>query len=731
MTPIIPQNHLMLLAVVVLGLTGLVSIYTTRTLKGLWRVAILCCRVLAVAGVLALMLNIGTARERFEAKLSSWAIMLDRSASMAYQDDPPQNRWDTARSLVEELYRLSEHKDRIHLFAFSDTSTRIQPDDLNAIQPDGTDTRIVDSGRALLMQEKTKGAEMTGVVLISDGHEPVSQSTTPFALLAAAHRSPVYPIVIGKVVPSKDMELSVPQKRLVSFPKQPVRINGFLVNHRMGPVTAEILLRDTHGTLVEKSTVLVQDGQKIPFDFEVVGDEPGYCEFTIETALRDGESNRANNNVNVGIFVLTDQLNVLMLEGEPYWDTKFLSHLLRAQTNISMTAIFRVAKDRFFKVSTDSDMTSSEMDVFPDSEKELSSYDLVVLGRGTEYFIDENRAALLKKFVQHHGGCLFFARGKSYEGSQSWLSELEPVTWEKSVTSNFKLVPLLAGEQAGLFGGLLPGREDSLWNNLPILTRANACGQLKSFTTVLARGIPEASIESPFPLLVSKRYGNGLVLMINGDGLWKWGFSSDAAKDGHLYQDLWINLFQWAVSYSEFHPGSDYLIRTDNTRFRINDPFRVQVRTRAHAIRQDMVVGVYRDEAKIQTLILGEDTSQDGGWSGLLTLSVPGVYRLVTESTDGKSLGAQTSVRILPPPGETDNFSTNAPFLEEIANTSGGNLVRPEDLPELVRQLDGPETFTRKGDMTWETWWDSLWILAGIVFLFCMEWYMRRRQGLH
>jgi hypothetical protein len=219
--------------------------------------------------------------------------------------------------------------------------------------------------------------------------------------------------------------------------------------------------------------------------------------------------------------------------------------------------------------------------------------------------------------------------------------------------------------------------------------------------------------------------------MINGDGLWKWGFSPDTAKDGHVYQDLWINLFQWAVSYSEFHPGSDYLIRTDGTRFRINEPFRVQVRSRAHAARQDMVVGVYRDEVMIQTLTLGEDTGQNEGWSGLLTLSVPGIYRLVTESADGNNLGVQTSVRILPPPGETDDFSANAPFLEKIAGTSGGSLVRPEDLPELVRQLDAPETFTREGDMIWETWWDSFWVLAGIVFCFSIEWYLRRRQGLH
>jgi hypothetical protein len=433
----------------------------------------------------------------------------------------------------------------------------------------------------------------------------------------------------------------------------------------------------------------------------------------------------------LGAFVLSERLNVMMLEGEPYWDTKFLSHLLRAQTNISMTAVFRVAEDKFFKVATDADMASSDTDVFPGSAEELAKYDLVVLGRGTEYFIDADRAQLLMDFVKHRGGCLFFARGKSYEGSHSLLQELEPMTWGQPVQSDFSLRPMLEGEQVGLFGGLLPDRDDPLWRNLPILTRAYACGRLKSFTSTLADGVPNQAGEPTFPLLVSKRYGSGLVLLINADGLWRWGFDPDISDDNPVYQNLWIQLFQWAVSFAEFNPGSDYMIRTDHSTAHIHEPLRVRVRARAHVRAEDPVVQVYQGRLPVQHLALAVDGQTDAGWSGLLALSSPGIYRLAVQNTDGKDLGAQTSIQILPPPGEADQLSADAGFLKELAEKSGGRIVARDDLPDLVKQLEAPMTTVRKGDVHWETLWDKAWVLVSILLLFTLEWTFRRRQGLH
>lgn len=731
MNPLIPIAYYILLSITALMAAGWVSWTSTRRIPGLWRVAVTTCRILAVAGVLLLLLNPGRQREHIQTLDASWAIMLDESASMRFNDVDAGSRFQAARQIVEDAFNQSKDPRNIKLYGFSGTIAERDVQTLADLKPEGGDTRIVESGLDLLLREKTRGSKMLGILLLTDGRQPVADSPEPFALRAATQNIPIFPVVLGGQVRSRDLALKFSRRRYVCFAGQPFTFQGELINHRMGPITADILLRDSNGTTLDQAHVLVDENQGMPFQFDLTLEKPGYYEYILETPLRQGESDRANNSVGLGVFVLSERLNVLLLEGEPYWDTKFLSHLLRAQTNISMTAVFRVAKDKFFKAATGTDMTSSDTDVFPGSAEELAKYDLVVLGRGTEYFIDADRAQLLMDFVKNRGGCVFFARGKSYEGPDSFLHDLEPVTWGQPVPSDFTLRPMLEGEQVGLFGGLLPDRDDSLWHRLPILTRAHTCNRLKSFTSTLAHGVPDQSGQPPFPLLVSKRYGSGLVLLINADGLWRWGFSPDMADDHDVYQNLWIQLFQWAVSYAEFNPGSDYMIRTDRSTAHIGEPIRVRVRARAHVDAEDPVVQIYRGSLPVHNLALAVDEQTGAGWSGLLALSSPGIYRLATQTPDGKDLAAQTSIQILPPPGELDHLSADAGFLNELAGKSGGRVVTRQDLPDIIRKLEVPETAVRKGDVYWETFWDKTWILVSILLMFALEWFFRRRQGLH
>jgi hypothetical protein len=731
MNPLIAEGYILLLAVPVLIACALVAWRSTRKVSGPWRVGMTLCRVLAVGGVLLLLLNPGQRRERVETIASSWAIMLDQSQSMAFADVDGQSRFQAATQVIGAALRQSQDKRKIKLYAFADAISEIAAEDLSSLAPDSGDTRIVESGVNLLVREKNQGSQLLGILLLSDGRQPMVQPADALALRAAAQSTPIFPLVLGGPVASKDLALHLARQRLVGFAGQPVALQGELANHRMGPITAQVRLRDGAGHILNTTDLLAGDNQSQPIRFDLPPNQPGYYEYTVDTELREGESDRSNNSVTAGVFVLSERLKVLLLEGEPYWDTKFLSHLLRAQTNISMTAIFRVAKDKFFKVATDTAMTSSDTDVFPQSIEELSQFDLVVLGRGTEYFIDEHRAGLLMEFVKNRGGCLFFARGKSYEGSESFLRELEPVTWAEPVRSDFRMRPLLGGEQVGLFGGLLPERDDALWRDLPILTRAYTCGQLNSFASVLANGVPTQSGGAPFPLLISKRYGSGLVLLINADGLWKWGFAADAAGDGEVYQNLWIQLFQWAVSFAEFHPGSDYLIRTDRGTAHIQEPLRVSVRARAHTKTVAPIIRIYQGATAVQTMTLAADDQMEAGWSGLLSLSAPGIFRLVVQNAEGQDLGAQTAVQILPPPGETDDLSADGAFLKELAEKSGGRVITREDLPELIQRLEVPKSSVRQGDVVWETRWDRAWVLVLLLLFFALEWYMRRRQGLH
>ncbi len=733
MNPLIPVAYIALLAFLLLPIVAALSWITARDVRIPLRLAMAASRVLAVAVVLALLLNPGQWREKVEGSVSGWALMLDRSASMSTEDagsGGTRSRWDEALEIARQAWSVSDHPERVRGYAFADSAEGMSLEELAGLQPVGNQTRITAAGQEVLARERNRTATLRGIVLLSDGRQPIPAPAEPFALRAAARAAPIYPIALGGEVLAGDVEVRIPRRRYVSFLGQPVSVQALLVNTRMGPIEARVTLRDAAGGTLGEQTLFATNGQAVPFSFELKPDKPGYFEYAIETPLRAGESDRANNTVSLGVFVLTEKLNVLILEGEPYWDTKFLSHLLRGQTNMSVTAVFRVAKDRFFKVSTDTALAAVTEDTFPASDEAMSEYDLVVLGRGSEYLIDEARARLLDRFVRDHGGCLFFARGKSYQGATSPLSSLEPVEWGEDVAGPYSVKPLLAGEYAGLFGGLLPERDSSVWNSLPTLERGTRCESLKSFSSVLADGVPKGGDSRVFPALVSRRYGLGLVLLINGDGLWKWGFYPKVAEAHDVYKSLWIRLFQWAVSYAEFNPGSDYAIRTDRGTARAREPVRVLVSAKPHAALTSPVVRVYRGDQFLQEIPLAAHEEQKGQWIGLAMLDEPGIYRLSAETPGGAASGAQTTLQILPPPSEADALSADGEYLRELAAVSGGRMITREELPALIKTLEAPLTVEQRGYVEWDPAWDRAWLAVLLVLCFSCEWFWRRKQGL-
>jgi len=730
MNPIVSLGQFALIAAVTLAVVGYASWKGAGGAGRPLRLAMAVSRSLAAAGVLALLLNVGRWRETVEIAPSHWVVLVDRSASMSTRDagkDANRSRWEEAIDVIAEARRVSDRPDAGRFYAFGEKLEPVDPDRITA-SPDAGDTRTITAGQDLLSREAGKGASLRGILLLSDGRQPQRAPAEPFALRAAARGAPIFALPLGGDVVKRDLALETGQRRYVSFLGQPVTLNASVRNEAMGPIEAHVRLQDPLGQTAGEMRALTTNGQVARVQFDVNPKKAGYSEFTMELASPEGDSDRSNNRLTAGVFVLTQKLRILLLEGEPYWDTKFLSHLLRVQTNMVMDAVFRVANDRFFKVSGEAGLVAAGAETFPATDEEMGRYDLVVLGRGSEYLIDAERARRLEFFVRDRGGCVFFGRGKSYSGSDSFLKDLEPLEWGAHAGTEFVLRPLLAGEQAGLFGGLLPGRDSPLWRSLPPLERAFRCESLKSFGSVLAEGAaPGGGVA--FPALVSRRLGRGLVVLVNGDGLWRWGFFPQVTEEHDLYRNLWLRLFQWAVTATEFNPGADFAIHADPGTVRLGDAVRVRVVARSNVGDERPSVQVYRGAEHLQAIAMAADR-EPHQWSGMLTPGGPGSYRLVVETSSKRDTAIQTTVLVLPQAGETDQVAADAEFLRELAELSGGRVLRREEITPLIRDLSSPVRIESEGEIEWDPEWDRGWFALLVCGCLSLEWYWRRRQGL-
>ena len=79
-------------------------------------------------------------------------------------------------------------------------------------------------------------------------------------------------------------------------------------------------------------------------------------------------------------------------------------------------------------------------------------------------------------------------------------------------------------------------------------------------------------------------------------------------------------------------------------------------------------------------------------------------------------------------PVELADTTVNLPLLDEIATASGGMVVAPDRISELLPIFLGD---AREREEIRETpLWDNAWIFALLALVLTAEWLMRRNAGL-
>src|SRR5262249_45839062 len=159
--------------------------------------------------------------------------------------------------------------------------------------------------------------------------------------------------------------------------------------------------------------------------FEVSQAKPGLYRYEVRADPLPGEVSQANNLATSLVRVVDKPVRVLLLEGKPYWDAKFLMRTLLLDPSIELDSVVRVGAKRFMrrtlsrsaKEAAAADPVQEEWKVLPDfaeflaREDCLPSYQMVVLGRDADVFLTEPVLAQLRTWIGREGGSLVCYRG--------------------------------------------------------------------------------------------------------------------------------------------------------------------------------------------------------------------------------------------------------------------------------------------------------------------------------
>lgn len=691
-------------------------------------------RVLAIVVLLFIVLNPQALLPHERSGKPKLVVLLDTSASMATPDVEGQPRVAAALRTLTNAATVTLLNREFALDARQfDRAAR--PVDWAQVAPDAARGDASDLGAALMAAVAELGdvKDQAGVLLVSDG-----RATAPGALdaaqLALARSVPLWTWCVGGVVPRHDLWIETASSETLAFSGAEVELVATL--HAAGYPNRSLRVDLLQNDRCVQSTNVVADprpdaaGESDPTGgaarvlFRVQAPETGESRFVIRAAPDPDEADAANNERAVFLRSVGGKVRVLLAEGQPHWDTKFLVQSLKREPHVDLTAVYRLnAVRRITVVSAAGSHERTEDDRFPRTAAAMEAFDIIVLGRGAEAFFDAGTEALLTGFVDRRGGSVVFARGKPYGGRFLPLSKLEPVAWGDGVAPTVKLRATEAGRENPIFDLGAAGTLDDLLERLPALDQARVTLGEKPLAVVLASA-PTA--EGPV-LIAYQRYGQGKALSVNASGLWRWAFRESGQSESELaYRRFWVSVLQWLLAGGQFLPGADMALTSARRYFTSDQPMQFFVATR----------NLDRTICQLRLAIEGggrsvevEPRPRGDGFVAEAGPFPPGQYRVTLRNNVGSPRELSQGVEVVSASVEKRELSADPDLMRRVAETSGGAVVQASDvarLPERLRRWEGARQLAHRQ----RPLWDRFWVLGGLMSVLVAEWWLRRREGL-
>ena len=532
-------------------LAGLAMFAYVRTFRGHFGSTggLLAMRLALIGAIAVLLLGPSSIpAEKEEPIRPKLRILVDTSESMLTKDCGGLSRFEVVqqRLLNESRLQTLSREFQVEMHGFDETVHPLSTADLYG------DPKEVATGRAThlsecvasFVSEIPTNEEGAAVVVISDGRDTQSD---PISVAAAAARSrnvPVHTIVVGGQTLRSDIAVMAVPMQDYLLPNEP---GAILVKvFQSGLDDAATTLTVTHGEERQKIPIAFNHRQVVEIQVPVKQKEPGQYEYAVSVDPVRGEAETDNNRQTVFCDVQKKRIRVLILEGQPFWDSKFLAQSLRKDEHIDVTQITKLSSDKLETIVTRTEQQSPKL---PRTAEEWDRYDVVILGHAIETVLESESAGLLDDFVSNHGGHLIFARGLAYDpqspagkamGRQ--LAKLEPVVWGTGRREKLSLALTPSGRSSQWFSLAKTGIDaDLALARLPGFEWSNIIQREKPATIVLAQSVSgqgtgptETAVQvspsrwtagdsaSSQPAIVQMTYGRGTVVGVLGDGLWRW-----------------------------------------------------------------------------------------------------------------------------------------------------------------------------------------------------------------
>jgi hypothetical protein len=507
---------------------------------------------------------------------------------------------------------------------------------------------------------------------------------------------------------------------------------------------------------------LLEDGKELDSQVVTFGEEEedqnlrlttpvktaGSHRFEVEITPLNGELNIRNNREFIDLNVYTGDLAVLMVDGWPRWETRYLDNLLKRDESMDHREVL---------------FAPEPPDPYPEvlsSSKQLAAFDIVVLGEVGPDFLGAGEIASLENYVNEGGNLVVMAGREMMPAAfkNTKLAEILPVELDRarpSSRSPLQLVPTPAGRRIAalnleddriqndavwrLGSALLPLTEISPFNipkpGAQVILEAQVIGGPNAKDAAMTR-------EGALPYLVWHRYGGGRVFYFPSPTTY---FLRYRFGDRYHYR-FWGQFLRWSTMAEVLEGKASIQISTAAKRYSGREKPRIEVELRD--AEGEPVRG-----ANVGISLEATGGSQGDypcvavpGKAGIYGVTLPplkhGEYRVaaigptvekivseVKEEDDFLSLESGFIVEAMPNLEDGDR-TCDFDSAQALVNATGGALIPPQALQSAIEVLARKKAIASREEVTNKPLWNR-WALFFLILLFLvLEWAGRKFAGL-
>jgi hypothetical protein len=640
------------------------------------------------------------------------AVLIDQSKSMTIQDKAGDRKAILLKTVASPALRSIQGNSTL-LYGVFDTKLRVlQSFAKDSISFTGEGTDI--GGALKQLKDLTSEKNIQGVLLISDGNATLG----PSPLFEAEETGfPVFAVGIGDTSEQHDVLIRRVVANTITYVGNKVPVDVTVKSSGYASEKVEVTIQDG-GKVLDRKTVQLEPGTReydVPLSF--TPDADGTKKISVEVSQLPGEISSQNNRSSFYVKVLKSKMRVLLVGGAPSADLAAIRRALQDDNNIEVKAFIGKGVGQFYEgLLGEQDLRDADCFVlvgFPDSTSSSGAVAAIAnaAGSGKGILFVLSRMTDFRKLQVLQAYLPFTMPARKGEETQMFLavSEAERTNPILRISSSF-----------------------DIWSKLPPSFSLDEPFHAKPEALVLASARIQASV-SGVPLIVSRHVNRSKSVAILCYGLWRWkSYSESIPGADRVLENLSSNTVRWLITRDDEKPVQ---VRPTKEIFAGADPveFTGQVYDENYRPINDAEVSLAVSQ-KGQTSQLTLSSLGNGRFEGALDPLPEGDYTYTAKAVaGGRQLAEEKgSFSVGGLNVEFQETRANRSLLEQIASRTGGRLYDAGNLDRLPQDVAVLPNFRPRDVNIAQQFelWNKSWMLASLVALFAIEWFLRKRHGM-